>query len=105
MFALYLNPVTARAEKYIPVAITDTKERLEKFLMDEKCERHNDGQYTRFFKEGLLHNYNPPYRNGRNSFGVLEGIVKVISKEELQRRHEEEIRSWELHFSTASRLD
>lgn len=101
MFALYMNPVTANAEHYLPVAIADTAERLEQLLSDEKCDGYSDGQYYRQFRDGPLHNFNPPTMNGYNCFGVNEGIVEVVSLEDLRRQHEEELQMWVSHFSTA----
>jgi hypothetical protein len=104
MFALYLNPVTANAECYIPVAMADTFERLEQLLSDESCEPYSDGRYYRSFKEGMLHNFNPPQLNGQNCFGANEGIVEVISDEDLKRYHEEELAEWYSHFAYTERV-
>ena len=104
MFALYMNPVTASAEHYLPVAISETAERLEQLLDAEKCDGYSDGRYYRQFRDGLLHNFNPPTMNGKNCFGVNEGIVEVVSEEELRQQHEEELQMWAAHFSIAVRV-
>lgn len=104
MYALYMNPVTANAEHYLPVAISDTAERLEQMLSEEECEGYNDGHYYRQYREGPLHNFNPPTMNGQNCFGVNEGIVEVIGEDDLRRQHEEELQMWAAHFSTAVRV-
>jgi len=104
MFALYLNPVTANAESYIPVAMADSFERLERLLEEELCEGYSDGRYYRNFKEGILHNFNPPSMNGLNCFGVNEGIVEVVSDEDLKRWHQEELNNWYFHFASSTRF-
>jgi hypothetical protein len=104
MFALYMNPVTANAEHYLPVAISEMAERLEQLLGNEKCDGYSDGHYYRQFREGPLHNFNPPTMDGRNCFGVNEGIVEVVGEEDLRRQHEEEMQMWADHFSTAVRV-
>ena len=104
MFALYMNPVTASAEHYLPVAISETAERLEQLLDAEKCDGYSDGRYYRQFRDGLLHNFNPPTLNGKNCFGVNEGIVAVVSEEELRQQNEEELQMWAAHFFTAIRV-
>lgn len=104
MFALYMNPVTANAEHYIPVAIADTAERLEKLMADEKCDGFSDGRYYRQFRDGPLHNFNLPTMNGQNCFDVNEGIVEVVGEHDLRRQHEEELQMWAAHFSTALKV-
>ena len=104
MFALYMNPVTANAERYLPVAISEAAERLKQLLDAEKCVGYNDGHYYRQFRDGPLHNFNPPTMNGTNCFGVNEGIVEVVSEEELRQQNEEELQRWFAHFFTAIRV-
>jgi len=108
MYALYLNPVTAAAETYEPVAISDTKEKLEKLLEDESCEGYNDGAYFRSYRIGALYNYNPPSMNGINLFGVYEGIVKISSMEEVQEKAklyvQQELALMEQHYKESLRI-
>ena len=86
MYALYLNPVTSNAETYVLVAYSDSQERLEQYLNDESCDGYNDGRYYRSFKDGPLYNYNPPQMDGVNCFGVNEGIVEILNREEYAQR-------------------
>lgn len=104
MFVLFLNPVTANAESHIPVALSDNAQVLEKLLVDESCEPYSDGNYHRRYKEGLLHNFNPPTINGINFFGVNEGIVECISEEDLRAQHHAQMSEWWGYFSGVARL-
>lgn len=101
MFVLYLNPVTANAERYISVATSDSYEALENLLENESlgCDCYNDGHFYRSYKKGILHNYNPPTMNGTNCYGVYEGIIEVISRDDLIEQHMQELLNYDLHFS------
>lgn len=98
MFALYLNPVTANAERYVPVAVADSYEKLEQLLESESCDGFYDGSFFRSFRQGPLWNFNPPQINGENVFGSLEGIVEVVSREDLIEFHQQQLQEWDAHF-------
>jgi len=104
MWALYMNPVTANAERYIPVVTASTKERLEQVLEDEKCERRTVGQYHLSYRDGPLQHFNPPQMNGRNCFGSNEGIIEVVSEDALRQEHERELTQWRYHFMDSVHL-
>jgi hypothetical protein len=106
MFALYLNPVTANAERYIPVATADSYEALIQLLENESLgpNAYHDGHFYRSFREGILHNFNPPMLDGTNCFGVNEGIIEVISREDLIEQQMQELLDYNLHFSEATHI-
>ena len=105
MYVLYMNPVTANAENFLPVVICDCKETLEQLLVDEKLivEMHVDG-YLRTYRDGLLYNYNPPSLHGVNCFNVAEGIVGVMSFDDLVTNHKQQQQAWMDHFGQAAYL-
>lgn len=106
MYALYLNPITSNAENYVPVAIADTFEKLNSFLEENKCEPYTEEgpsmfhegthRYRKeFVKDGPLEWFNPPSMNGQNCFGVNEGIVEVVTREELLEYHREQLETYD----------
>ena len=105
-FALFMNPVTANAEQYIPVALAEERETLERLLVTDSCEPYTKGNYRLSYIEGsILENFNPPQmHDGYNVFGVLEGINEVVSEDDIRQAHLEELKSFYHAFSTAVML-
>ena len=94
MFVLYLNPVTANAERYVPAATCESKEALEQWVKSQRLEsafsEKVDG-YSLSYKVGALRWFNPPTLSGTNCLGVPEGIVEIISRDALKNQREIEM--------------
>jgi hypothetical protein len=71
MWVLQLNPMTDRFERVDPVAVADTPQALEQFLVDQTApEPYQDGNYYKVFRKGsVLEWYNPPL-GGHVGFNV-----------------------------------
>lgn len=108
IFVLYLNPITANAERYIPVVSAPTAEKLQDLLEGELCADYKEPGinsngdnvvFSKCFKKGgLLENFNAPTLNGKNCFDVNEGIIECVSREDIVQQHLAELSMYDNHF-------
>ena len=81
MWALQLNPMTANAERVVPVAVAETPEALLALLENETVEPYKDGEWRKVFRQGgILEWYNPPM-NGAAWIGV-PAIANIGTEED-----------------------
>jgi|HubBroStandDraft_1064217.scaffolds.fasta_scaffold336122_3 hypothetical protein len=85
MWVLQLNPMTANAERVVPVAGADTREALEAFLnLQLAPEPYKDGNWYKVFRQGgTLEWFNPPL--GDESFIGVPAFVNVGTEDDWAR--------------------
>lgn len=82
MYLLQLNPITANAERVVPICYASTIEELETFLRENIVEPYRDGYFIKHFRKGsILENYNPPDDLGESWINV-PSIVYIGTVEE-----------------------
>lgn len=96
MWVLQLNPMTANAERVVPVAGADTREALEAFLNLQLAEQpYQDGQWSKVFRQGSpLEWYNPPF--GDQAFIHVPAFVDIGTEEDWAREAVEQYRAFRM---------
>ena len=107
MFALFLNPVTGKAEQYNCVAFSQDEAALRQWLTEQTApEPYKDDSFIKTYKkDSVLEMYNPPQMDGENTFGVLEGICQVMSESDMKKYLFDFARNWRDTFGGAYDID
>jgi len=83
MFVLQLNPMTANAERVIPVVRAETQQELLDLLERERVDPWTDGHWHKVFRKGgLLEMYNSPSEDMTSWIGV-PAIYDMGTREDL----------------------
>src|SRR5208282_1970651 len=91
MWVLQLNPMTANAERVVPVACAETREQLQAFMNEQAVEPYQDGQWGKVFRQGsMLEWYNPPC--GGQAFIDIPAFVDIGTEEDWAREAVERYR-------------
>jgi hypothetical protein len=82
MWVLQLNPMTANAERVVPVACAETRQQLEAFMNEQTApEPYRDGQWGKVFRQGsTLEWFNPPF--GDESFIGTPAFVDIGTEDD-----------------------
>lgn len=82
MYALFLNPMTSKAEHTSIVAISKSSETLQNLLNTEAVEPYKDGNFHKVYRKGgILEWFNPPYP-GNIDFSGNPVIINIGTVED-----------------------
>jgi hypothetical protein len=97
MWILQLNPMTANAERVVPVVRAETREALEMFMAGEIVGPYQDGQWHKCFKQGgRLEWFNPPL--GGEAWIGVPAFVDIGTEQDWMSRAADDFHQLEIEI-------